>query len=385
MKADRLTRAFCGISLVLAIFSLGRQDAEAGQFKHVVYYPAGQAPNQVVTAQFTRAGNLDLAVADYLTNQISVLLGNGDGTFQKAIKFGVAAPIALAVGDLNGDGNADLIVVESGGTGAGALAIFLGEGNGHFRLKATYKLGVEAGFVAVADYNNDGHLDVATTDAGNGMEGVLRVFFGTGEGTLLKPAIYKIANTPGSLAAGDLNGEHHADLAVAQFATGSIAVLLNDGTGHFKKPTTYNAGGGEVVDVKIADLRNDGRNDLVIANLSAGMVVLLNKGNGAFGRATVYPPCAGSPPCEGPQAVTVADFNLDGHLDAAVATNIDDSYFYYGKGDGTFGLAILIKDTIEFKGGYSIAAGNFITGNKAPDLAIPIEEYGKVGILLNTQ
>jgi FG-GAP-like repeat/FG-GAP repeat len=379
VKADRLARAHCGIYLVLAMFSLGRQHAEAGQFKHVVYYPAGQAPYQVVTAQFARAGNLDLAVADYLTNQVSILLGNGDGTFQKAIKFGVPAPIALAVGDLNGDGNPDLVVVESGGTGNGVLAIFLGEGNGHFRLKASYQLGSEAGFITVADFDGDGKPDVAETDAGNGSEGVLRVFRGTGKGTLLKPTVYKIPNTPGDLAAGDLNGDHSPDLAVTQFSTGSVAVLLNDGTGHFLKPVTYSAGGGEVVDVKIADLRNDGRQDLVIANGSLSAVaVLLNKGDGTFGPVKLYPTH-----CD-VEAVVVADFNLDGHLDAAVAAHIDNSALIYGKGDGTFGPPVVIKDEIGTAGGYSIAFGDF-NNDGAPDLAIPIEEYGKVAIMLNTQ
>jgi hypothetical protein len=212
------------------------------------------------------------------------------------------------------------------------------------------------------------------------------VFFGTGKGTLRKPTTYNLpGNTiPYGIAAGDLHGDHSPDLAVAEDGNGSVAVLLNDGTGKFLKPVTYNAGGGEVVDVKIADLRNDGRNDLVIANGSQGMVVLLNKGNGTFGRPAIYRPCAGK--CSaGPEACTVADFNLDGKLDVACSANIDDSYFFYGKGNGTFGTAIAIQDTIDHQGGFSIASGNFITGNKAPDLAIPIDFDGKVAIMINTQ
>jgi FG-GAP-like repeat len=114
------------------------------------------------------------------------------------------------------------------------------------------------------------------------------------------------------------------------------------------------------------------------------MVVLLNKGNGTFGEPAIYGPCVGK--CSaGPEACTVADFNLDGKLDVACAAQIDDSYFFYGKGDGTFGTAIAIANTIKNQGGYSIASGNFITNNKAPDLAIPIESYGKVAIMINTQ
>jgi hypothetical protein len=353
-----------------------------GQFKKVTYYRAGQRSYLVATAELTASGNSDLVVADYLTNQISILLGNGDGTFRAATHFAVARPIAIAVGDLNGDGKQDLVVVESNGTGAGAVATYLGHGDGKFSFKASYVVGDEAGFVTLGDFDGDGKLDVAETDAGSGSAGVLRVFRGTGKGTLLQPTVYQIPDVPGALAAADLNGDQHPDLAVIQFGTGSVAILLNDGKGHFLKPVTYNAGGGEVVDVKIADLRNDGRNDLVIADLSAGMVVLLNKGNGTFGKPTVYTPTFQN--WQPPEACTVADFNLDGKLDVACAAQAEDSYFFYGKGDGTFGKGIAIANTIKNQGGYSIAAGDF-NNDGAPDLAIPIEDDGKVAILLNTK
>jgi hypothetical protein len=325
-------------------------------------------------------------MADYLSNQIVVLRGNGDGTFKRPLVSSAPAPVGLAVGDLNGDGNEDLLVVESNGTGAGTLAVFLGQGDGKFNFKVSYRVGSEAGFVTVADFDGDGKLDVAETDAGNGLGGVLRVFRGTGKGTLLKPTVYKVPNTPGALGAGDLNGDHSPDLAVTQFSTGSVAVLLNDGTGHFGEPVSYGAGGGEVVDVKIADLRHDGRNDLVIANNSLSAVgVLLNKGNGTFESVALYQVCRNY--CQAAEAVVVDDFNLDGIPDIAVAGHIGDSSLYYGKGNGTFNPAVRIHNSIgNFRdSGPSIAAGKFITNNKAPDLAIPIQNDGKVAIMINTK
>jgi len=368
-------------AFILGTLSLTVVDASAGQFKRAVYYHAGQAPYQAAATQLTNSGNLDLVMADYLSDQIVVLLGKGDGTFQKPIKFSIPAPVALAVGDFNGDGKEDLAVVEYGGTGQSTITILLGDGTGKFRQSASYPSGVETTGVAVADFNGDGHQDVAVANnAGNVM-----VFFGTGKGTLKKPATYNLpGNTiPYGIAAGDLHGDHLPDLAVAEDGNGSVAVLLNDGAGHFGKPVTYSAGGGEVVDVKIADLRNDGKQDLVMADASRGMVVLLNKGDGTFGKPTIYQPTFFN--WQPPEACTVADFNLDGILDVACAAQAEDSYFFYGKGDGTFGKGIPIANTIKHEGGYSIASGNFITGNKAPDLAIPIEEYGKVAILLNTK
>jgi hypothetical protein len=372
--------------LVALVLAIAPHVVCAAQFNHVVYYKVGSEdlPRQVVAVDLRNIGILDLAIADYLSNHVSILLGNGDGTFQKPLRFSVPSPIGIAVGDMNGDGKPDLVIVESGGTGNSLLAVFLGNGDGTFRQAGTGQLGIYSANVTVADFNGDGHLDVAVANRGFNKPGSVMVFFGDGKGNLKDRTTYKVAGGPWGIAAGDLNGDHHPDLAVALDLNGSVAVLMNDGTGKFLKPVTYNAGGGEVVDVKIADLRNNVRNDLVIADLSAGMVILLNKGDGTFGKPTVYPPCAGK--CSaGPEACTVADFNLDGKLDVACSASIDDSYFFYGKGNGTFGTAIAIADTIKNQGGFGIASGNFITGDGAPDLAIPIEEYGKVAILLNTK
>jgi len=378
-----MPRANLSALLVFAALIVVPVRAGARQFKPAAYYNLGsrQRPYQVITADFNNDGKLDLAVADWLSGTVSILLGNGDGTFQQPLRFSNPGPEQIAVGDFNEDGNQDLAVLEFGGTGHSVLALYLGEGNGKFRKGATYALGIQGSFLAVADFNGDGHLDVAETNGGEGKDPNVMVFFGTGKGTFGKPTTYKVPGLPGSIAVGDLNGDHHPDIAIAN--GGFVSILLNTGDGHFYKPVHYSAGGGETPNVVIADLNRDSAPDLVIANGSAGMVVLLNNGGGTFGKATIYPPTCQN--CVAPEACVVADFNLDGRLDVACATSIDDSYLFYGKGEGKFGPSIPINDTIKFQGGYSIAAGNFITNNKAPDLAIPIEEYGKVAILLNTQ
>ena len=373
-----MTRAAGIFLLALAVLTAS---AWAGQFRKAVYYHAGQLPRHVAAAQLTTSGNLDLVFADYLSDQVVTLLGKGDGTFQKPIQFPAPSPISLAVGDFDEDGKQDLAVVETS-SGEGSIAIFLGDGAGHFKLSATYRTGVAPSSVATADFSGDGHLDLAVADnGGQSGKGSVMVFAGTGKGTFKTPITYKIAGAPWGIAAGDLRGDPHPDLAVTNL-TGSVAVLLNDGTGHFLKPVSYNAGGGEVVDVKVADLRDDGRNDLVIANLSQGMVVLLNEGNGTFGKPAIYQPTFFN--WQPPEACTVADFNLDGKLDVACAPGGNDSYVFYGKGNGKFGPGIEITTAIDHQGGFSIASGDF-NNDHAPDLAIPIEEYGKVAILLNTK
>jgi len=379
-----MIRTLRSLLLGLATLSVGASTASAGQFRKAVYYGAGQRPSTLVAAHFTQSGNLDLAFADWLSGQLVILLGNGDGTFQPARKLRVPNPVELAAGDFNEDGNEDLAIVEANGTGDGTLAIFLGDGKGGFKLSTSYPIGVVSGFVAVADFNGDGHLDAAVSDQGvNNTPGDVIVFFGDGHGKLRRVARFKMPHQqPTGIAAGDLNGDHDPDLAVTLAASGSVAVFLNDGTGKFLKPVTYNAGGGEVVDVKIADLRNDGRQDLVIANRSQGMVVLLNNGDGTFGKFKIYQPTFFN--WQPPDACTVADFNLDGKLDVACAPEGNDAYVFYGKGNGTFGPGIEITTAIDHQGGFSIASGDF-NHDGAPDLAIPIEEYGKVAILLNTK
>ena len=358
--------------------------ASAGQFKKAGYYKLGdqQEAFQVISARFTHSGNLDLAVAG-LSNGVSVLLGNGNGTFQKALTVAASNPADLVAADLDGDGNMDLVVVESGGTGNGALDVFLGDGTGHFRKKASYPLGLESARVATADFNGDGHPDIAVTNQGdlNHEHGNVMVFLGKGDGTLEKPAVYKLPNSPFGIEAGELNSHAYSDLAVTEFTGNSVAVLLNDGTGKFHLDATYGVGAGEAMGVAIGDLNHDGKPDLVVANVDAGIDVLLNQGGGKFGDATLYPNCKYS--CDpGPFAVVIADFNLDGNLDVAGVNIGQKMVLYYGKGNGKFDNPVPIY--IWLGGGYSLTAGDF-NNDGAPDLAVVPDGTDYISVLLNTQ
>jgi len=370
--------------LLLALALVWPRFGFAQQFRRPAYYNVGfrDLPYSVIAADFRNNGNTDLAVADWLSGHVSILLGNGDGTFQKAIRFAVPSPIALAVGDLNEDGKPDLAVVEFNGSGHGLLALFLGEGNGKFRPGATYELGIQSAGIALADFNGDGHLDVAASNGGEGKTGNVMLFLGTGKGTLGKPTTYKVAGTPGNIAAADLKGDKYPDLATV--TAGNVAILLNDGTGKFLKPVTYSAGNGEVVDVKIGDLRHDGRNDLVVTNASLSAVgVLLNHGDGTFAAVKLYPTSLPGD-STGADGVVIADFNLDGKLDLAASNQDGNSALFYGKGDGTFKAAIPIHDEIKFDGAFGLTVGDF-NNDQAPDLAFAMYFKPKVAILLNTK
>jgi len=369
--------------LVLAGLMAVAPSAAAGQFKKPVYYKLNAQPYGLVSADFTTDGNLDLAVADY--GQVGILLGKGNGKFHAARYFSAPGASYLAAGDFNGDGNLDLAVVEYGGTGNSGLGIFLGDGKGNFQESATYQLGIESYSVATADFDGDGHLDVAVTNAlgsgKKGRDGSVMLFFGNGDGTFKVPVTYKLPNVPCAVATGDLNGDRHTDLVVAECNGEAVAVFMNNGHGKFKHTGTYGAGSSPN-DVAIRDLGN-GEQDIVASDPGGQSVaVLLGKGDGTFGKATLYSTRQlGS---GNPNAVVVADFNRDGNRDIAVSISNGEGgiAMLYGKGDGSFQNPVIVAQPSGLPAG--LAVGDF-NKDGAPDLAISEDAGIGVAVLINAQ
>ncbi len=142
-------------------------------------------------------------------------------------------PEGIASGDLNGDGKADLVVSDYA---ASTISVLLGNGNGTFKTHVDYPVGAGAYGIAIADFNGDGKADVAVADW---SAATVSVLLGNGDGTLQPAVSYTVGAEPSQIAVGDFNGDGKLDLAVATYAVSAVSVLLGNGDGTFQAATSY--------------------------------------------------------------------------------------------------------------------------------------------------
>ena len=341
-------------------------------FARPMPYPTGGESYFVAVGDFNGDGVPDLAVANFLSNTVSVLLGVGNGTFQTQVAYAVGArPRSVAIGDFNGDGFLDLAVAN---TGDNTVSILIGKGDGTFDAQVTYATGDAPVSVAAGDFNHDGVLDLAVTDSDDNTVSIL---IGNGDGSFQAEVAYATGNDPESVAVGDFNGDGALDLAVANYGGGegnTVSVLLGNGDGSFQTQVTY-VTGGTPDSVAVGDFNGDGVPDLAVANGDENTVsVLIGNGDGTFQAQVAY--------AAGVEATSVAvgDFNGDGFADLAIANAANYVSVLPGNGDGTFNPAV------EYAPGgnpLSVAVGDF-NGDGVADLAVAnLTTGGYVEILLN--
>jgi hypothetical protein len=321
-------------------------------------YATADRSYAVAVGDFNGDGTFDLAVAGYITNTISVLLGNGDGTFQAHVDYATGSdrPQGVAVADFNGDGKLDLAVTHQYDT----ITVLLGNGDGTFQ--PAVNVGAFA-VGAVGDFNRDGKLDLAVGDGNNTL-----VLFGNGDGTF-QPAVNVGAGWPG--AVGDYNRDGKLDLVALN--GNAITVLLGDGDGTFQPGVSYSTGPG-ITSMAVADFNADGKLDLVMSNnVTDNVSILLGNGDGTFQTHVDYG--TGS---SNPLSVNVGDFNGDGRPDLVVADLFGTVHLLLGKGDGTFGAAASYAAGLDPS---SVALGDF-NGDGRLDIAAADSSTATVSVLL---
>jgi hypothetical protein len=315
-----------------------------GTFNAVPSSPAtGSDPASKVLGDFNGDGKLDIAVgnfsgpynqgvANYIGDSVTILLGNGDGTFTPAPGSPVAVgygPDALVVGDFNGDGKLDLAVANDWDNN---VTILLGNGDGTFTPApgSPVAVGVEPSALAVGDFNRDGKLDLAVA---NFEDNSVTILLGQGNGSFTpapnSPVSIESPTLPYGLAAGDFNGDGLLDLAVSGFGDDTVAILSGNGDGTFT-PVAGCCGtsveGTKTLAMAAADFRGTGKLDLVVSVLN--MVVLyavdyvtsfLSNADGSFtpSNFSILVP-------NDAYAMAVGDFNGDGQPDIATAANSYD-------------------------------------------------------------
>ena len=343
--------------------------------KAVLYITSGYNPYSVAIADVNGDGKPDLIIANEQQSKtdpagsISVMLGKGNGTFHVAVNYssGGESAYSISVADVNGDGKLDLVVANGclgSDCSTGSVGVLLGKGDGTFEKVRTYGSGAASVFgshVAVGDLNGDGKLDlaVATTGSTCCSAGFVGVLLGNGDGTFRKAKMYSTGgfDAIGWVEIADVNGDKKPDLVVANYCAtecsyppveGSVGVLLGNGNGTFKAVKTYPSGGDGAVSVAVADLNKDGKPDILVANCGpeacgpgspgGNVGVLIGNGNGTFKPVVNYPAA------NSPFDVVAADVNGDGKLDIVVSnwgtpnagTNDGAVTVLQGKGNGTF-------------------------------------------------
>ncbi len=250
----------------------------AGSFGLATNFSAGASPISVAIGDLNGDGRPDLAVANHHSGYVSILLGNGDGTFGAATNYAVGAlgygPYFVAIGDLNGDGKPDLVTANVSGDN---VSVLLGDGTGSFGLATNFNVGNGPTSVAIGDLNGDGKPDLAAV---NFASSTVSVLLGDGTGSFGLATNFSVGSSLAqiSVAIGDLNGDGKPDLATPNSAPNNdnVSVLLGDGTGSFGLATNFNVGPGPIF-VAIGDLNGDGKPELATANQRGDTVsILLN-------------------------------------------------------------------------------------------------------------
>jgi hypothetical protein len=336
--------------------------------------PAGAFPRSVAFGDFNGDGSLDVAAANDFSNDVSVLLSTGFGSFQVGASYPVgSSPSQINAADFNRDGRTDLVVLNAGSDN---LSILLGNGDGTFQAAVNYTTGAAPESVAVADLNGDGILDLLVANDNANTVVSLR---GNGNGTF-QPAVVAAGGLvqPTAVVVGDFNRDGKLDLAASNLGSPNVTIALGNGNGTFQPPQALTiTDQTQALHVLVADVNKDAKADLVAFDVY-GPRVMLGRGDGTFAA-----PIASSAFL--PFAAAAADVDGDGELDLIVKDEIL-VWVLRGVGDGSFRPPVSFGvpgDTGAPYLGQSVAIGD-VNRDGRPDFAVATLTGNTVALFYNT-
>jgi hypothetical protein len=339
-------------------------------------YTVGADPYGVVAADFNGDQRNDVAVVNGTSSNLSVLLRQPAGGFaqEAGSPFGVGAgPNYGAVADFNGDGRIDVAVANFA---SGSVSVMLRQPGGGFAPEPGSPVGVQgqASAVAASDFNGDGRPDLAVATYSGVVTVLLRNPAGDGftfEGNAPAGA------SPRQLAVADFNGDGRPDLAVANLGSNNVTILLRAAGGGFTTEGQALAVGGQPAGLTAADFNADGKPDLAVSNSGTSTVSILLRtaANDGFAEELGSPLAVATTPI----GIASADFDRDGRPDLAVASNSGAvTVLRRGAGGG-----FIADPAIAITRAYGVAVADF-NGDAYPDLAVTGDGANAVSVLLNT-
>lgn len=332
-------------------------------------------PTGAAVGDFNGDGKLDVATSNTYEHKVSILLGNGDGSFPAPVHYGSHYGYAIVTADFNGDGKLDLAVTNGSENG---VDIFIGTGTGTFGAPTTVPTGpaevnTTPYSLAAADFNGDGKMDLVTGNSGTANMSLL---LGNGNGTFGAFTHLDVGGSPSHIAVGDLNNDSKMDIAVTRQSSTVVAVRSGNGNGTFESVVSYAMGEAGAVytnAVAIGDFNGDGFRDLAAANDDAVAIRLNNNGNGTFADVVTYPAIGR------PAHLALGDLNGDTKLDVVTANGYADASVFFGNGDGTLDPALHYGANLSPR---FVALGDF-NGATGLDIAVVNQTSNDVSVLLN--